>query len=126
MVEGKITFLRTIRRYFVIYEYKSINLNINNMKLELHKEDLLSLSEIVFCQDGYVSFIMAGLSSRGMVWEREIIIRNVLKLFGDQYKVVGIAESELAVDGTTTLTRFETNLPWSMIEELLDDDEFHF
>ena len=99
------------------------------MELYLKKEDLLSLGEDLLQQDGCVSIIMVGLSSIGMVWEREILIRNVLKLFGDQYKIVSMSDvpvSEKGKEHLMALTVFNTNLPWNMIEEYLDDDEFHF
>lgn len=99
------------------------------MELELHKEDLLSLGEELLQRNGYVSVSMVGLSSVGMTWEREILIRNVLKLFGDQYKIVSMSDAPVSKEGKDhllALTIFNTNLPWSMIEELLDDDEFHF
>ena len=100
------------------------------MEIELKKEDLLLIGEEVMPHNGNVMIAMFGLNSVGMTWEREILIRNVLKLFGEQYKVIGMSGWDPAEDkeevSPIKITYFETNLPWSMIEEYLDDDEFHF
>lgn len=97
------------------------------MEIELKKEDLLMLGDEMVLFDGCVAFNVVGIST-SMVWQREILIRNVLKLFSEQYKVVELY-SWPKIEGTEGrffLTKLVTNLPWSMIEEYLDDDEFHF
>lgn len=99
------------------------------MERDLKKEDLISPGEILINDDGCVAILMAGLCDVDMILEREILIRNVLKLFGDQYKIVSMSDvpvSEKGKEHLMALTVFNTNLPWNMIEEYLDDDEFHF
>ncbi|MBR1513800.1 MAG: hypothetical protein IJ622_05860 [Bacteroidales bacterium] len=100
------------------------------MEIDLKKEDLLLLGEdLLQHDDGCVCIAMTSLNATGMIWEREILIRNVLKLFGDQYKVVSMSRwpcDETEDECVLKITYFYTNLPWSMIEEYLDDDEFHF
>ena len=98
------------------------------MEIELHKEDLVMLGDEIVPFNDCVAITMAGFSS-SMVWEREIIIRNVLKLFGEQYKVVGLygwPNEEAEDECVCHITAFATNLPWDMIEEYMDDEEFHF
>ena len=89
------------------------------MENELHKKDLISAGEILLNDDGCVSILMAGLCSVSKILEREKIISDVLKLFGDQYKIVGIVEGKPDRFGPIVLLK--TNLPCSMIEECFHD-----
>ena len=94
------------------------------MERDLKKEDLISPGEILINDDGCVAILMAGLCDVDMILEREKIIRNVLKLFGDQYKIVERIEGKPDRFGPIVLLK--TNLPWSMIKECFHDHESHY
>lgn len=97
------------------------------MDIRLKKEDLVMLGDEMVPFDGCVAFNILG-TSPSMIWQREILIRNVLKLFGEQYEVVGLYAGPKieGTEGHFFLTKLVSNLPWKMIEEYLDDSEFHF
>ena len=105
--------MRSSRSYFFIGE-----INLNNMELELYKEDIMKLGDAIFPMKDYV--VIEIFSRDDTVWITEILLRNILKLFGEDYKVICFDELTPEEDDEVEMASmfFVTNLPWKEIEGL--------
>ena len=105
--------LRSSRSYYFIDEIK-----INKMELELYKEDIMKLGDAIFPMKDCV--VIEIFSRDDTVWITEILLRNVLKLFGEDYKVISFDELTPEDDNEVEVASmfFVTNLPWKEIEGL--------
>ena len=112
-IGAKMNNLRSGRSYYFIDEIK-----INNMELELYKEDIMKLGDAIFPMKDCV--VIEIFSSDDTVWITEILLRNVLKLFGEDYKVISFDELTPEDDNEVEVASmfFVTNLPWKEIEGL--------
>lgn len=85
----------------------------NAMNLTVGKEDITRIGNTAFEQDGNLSIICSAETSN----IEHILLRNILKCFGEQYKIVGESdfqwENKVLVD-----TLYETNLPYSMFQSV--------
>ena len=64
------------------------NYYICNMELELYKEDILKIGEYIVSIEGNVGITVDAYdNSLGL---KEIILRNILKLYGNQYTVLRV------------------------------------
>lgn len=88
------------------------------MELELYKEDIMKLGNAIFPMKGKV--VIEIFSCDDTIWITEILLRNILKLFGEDYKVLCYEEITPEDDGKVNIasTFFVTNLPWKEIEGL--------
>lgn len=73
------------------------------MNIQVEKEDIFNIGNIHCNNDGKLE-IICSTDTRGV---ELILLRNILKCFGDEYKVV-------FEDDTDTCIVFETNLPYSI------------
>ena len=80
------------------------------MKIDLRKEDLMQMADTVFEIDGNATFCNENYDSS--IGVKEIFIRNILKLFGEQYNITSV--EDYGEDSTI----IKTNLPWEEIKKL--------
>lgn len=85
------------------------------MELELKKSDIYAFGHTMFEENGSLSICFdADDDSFGV---SKILLRNVLKLFGDDYKVTEILDwwSEETDDDLPDQIVVRTNLPWDVL-----------
>lgn len=86
------------------------------MIVEVQKEDILKIGDTVFEVNGFTTFVM---SSNDSLWIKEILLRNILKIFSDDCQITNIEDYELD-DNNYEVTKqiIMTNLPWEEYERL--------
>jgi hypothetical protein len=89
------------------------------MNIQLKKEDILKMSDTLFPIDDCATFKLSSEDSAFGI--KEILIRNILTLFGESYHITSIEDYELDNDGYEVISLvIKTNLPWKEIENLTD------
>ena len=81
------------------------------MYLQLLKSDIHCIGDTIYPNDeGNCVFVFDGdLDAFGI---KRIFLRNILKLFGEQYRV--ISEDEYVDEGEGLSIHLTTNLPWDI------------
>ena len=84
------------------------------MKIEVTKEDIKKIGNAKYNEGGFLAVMCNGDTCN----IEEILLRSILKCFGDDYKVTNVLEhickdDEDLVDGYTLVT----NLPFEMFEK---------
>ena len=89
------------------------------MNIEVKKEDILKMGDTIYPLDGYAAFILN--SNDDSFWIKEIFLRNILRAFPKEYKIVSIEDFELDEKGyEVTKLVIKTDLPWEVLEQLND------
>lgn len=89
------------------------------MNIEVKKEDILKIGDTTCPLDGYAAFILN--SNDDSFWIKEIFLRNILRAFPKEYKIVSIEDFELDEKGyEVTKLVIKTDLPWEVLEQLND------
>ena len=83
------------------------------MEFKLYKEDLFNICETFAGKEGENVKVAFNTDGYGIGM---IFLRNILLLFGEQYKVVGTQDKEWE-DGEPFIL-VETNLPWELVKDL--------
>jgi len=90
------------------------------MELLLLKEDIYKIGDVVVIGDNIGVVIKATDENCGI---KEILLRNVLKTFGEEYYIVSIDDYSFQnKNDISTLMElvFVTNLPFELVEKLGD------
>lgn len=82
------------------------------------KEDLLHIGGSAYQEDGNCVFVFYEEDSAYGV--ERIILRNLLKLFGEDYVI--LSEKEYADERERLSMHVFTNLPWDMYKSILGKD----
>ena len=87
------------------------------MIVEVEKEDIFKISDTIFPIDGCTAFKLS--SDDNAFGIKEILLRNILKTFSEQYKIVSVEDFELDRNGFEVVSLIiKTNLPWEAVESL--------
>lgn len=89
------------------------------MELILYKEDIKNVGHTKYNNEGFVTFVLD--ETNGSCWIEVIFLRNLLKLFGEEYKILGSEEviSDNKITGKEDYDKhIYTNLPWDVFEKL--------
>ena len=84
-------------------------LNIGNMIIEVEKRDIDNIGHTAYSENGNLSLVCSTETS-GI---EQILLRNILKCFGDQYKIVDEYDTDSEAIENSDIV-FETNLPYSI------------
>lgn len=83
----------------------------DTMNVQVEKADIKKIGNTAFNQNGNLA-IICNCDTANI---EEILLRNILKCFGDEYKIVG--EGDLVWENKDLVdTIYETNLPYDMFE----------
>lgn len=88
------------------------------MYLEIEKEDLLYIGDSTYqSDDGYCVFVFYDAFDIS-----RILLRNLLKMMGDQYRILD--EEEYVDEQEGFIIHIFTNLPWDVyMKAALDNDD---
>ena len=90
------------------------------MVVEVQKEDILKIGDTIFNLEGFTMLIIENDNS---FWVKEILLRNILKAFFNNYQITSIEDYELDQDGyEVTKLIIKTNLPWEEFQKLKHTD----
>lgn len=78
------------------------------MNIQVEKEDITEIGFTSYDEDGYLA-VMCAMATHGI---ELILLRNILKCFGEEYKIV----EENYID---TCATFITNLPYSIYQSII-------
>ena len=87
------------------------------MKLEVEKEDINKIGNVWSNENGFLAIICNGDTAN----IEEILLRNVLKCFGEEYHIVSAEDfiwEEDDYDEWDFDIEFITNLPYEIFEKL--------
>ena len=84
------------------------------MKLEVKKEDIHRIGNMMYSENGNLAVMCSAKTSN----IEEILLRNILKCFGKQYKITASYDFWWSEDITNVDIVFETNLPYSIFQSL--------
>ena len=90
--------------------------------IEVNKHDLLKIGNSMIGDDNGNTVIICNGKTANI---EEILLRNILKEFGDEYKILGVYDfywgEEYAKNFNADI-RFVTNLPYSIVTDLFNID----
>ena len=93
-------------------------MNKNIMNVQVEKADIKKIGNTAFNQNGNLAIVCNGETSN----IEEILLRSILKCFGDDYKVVSAEDFEWdGVEGCDIC--FTTNLPYELFEEVWHSED---
>lgn len=86
------------------------------MVVEVQKEDILKIGDTMFNIEGFTMLIIENDNS---FWIKEILLRNILNSFSNNYQITSIEDYELDEVGyEVTKLIVMTNLPWVEFQKL--------
>lgn len=88
-------------------------MNKNIMNVQVEKTDIKKIGNTAYNEDGFLAIICDSDTAN----IEEILLRNILKCFGEEYKVISAEDFEWdGVEGCDIC--FTTNLPYELFEEV--------
>lgn len=84
------------------------------MKIEVKKEDIHRIGNTLYSEKGNLAVICSGETCN----IERILLRNILKCFGKQYKITDSYDFWWGEDITNVDIVYETNLPYSIYESV--------
>ena len=90
--------------------------------IEVNKHDLLKIGNSMIGDDNGNTVIICNVNTANI---EEILLRNILKEFGDEYKILGVDDfswNEEDAKNFNADIRFVTNLPYSIVTDLFNID----
>lgn len=88
------------------------------MNVQVEKNDIKKIGNTAYNEDGFLAIICDSDTAN----IEEILLRNILKCFGEEYKVVSAEDFEWdGVEGCDIC--FTTNLPYSLFEEVWHSED---
>ena len=80
--------------------------------IEVQADDIQKIGTTTFGADDGFTHILCDLSTANI---EEILLRSILKCFGDEYEILGCEDFEW--DNGIEQIEFVTNLPWDVYKE---------
>lgn len=87
-----------------------------NMNIQVEKKDIKKIGNTAFNEDGFLAIVCDGDTSN----IEEILLRSILKCFGDDYKVIKTEDYRWENDEGEVVYEilYVTNLPYELFEKI--------